>query len=469
MLVSGLRRIGRARPPRTARAPTARPVATRACASISVAYVGFTTHNEPAVAGSDAADARLWAIDDLAIAGVGSDDGVPLAFDHAQIISDGDRTVARQARVHDARDRVPRRAVHARRAAPRLRSGVGRSAARRELPAQGAVDARLRRSHRRHRADRRAARRAVPARPRDPPAPADPAPMITGVYPGSFDPLTVAHLAIAEAAQRRRTDSIASISRCRASRSARKTARIRASRRGPRRSGARRGTRPWLAVAITDAQLIAEIAAGYDVVVMGADKWAQVRDPGLVRRRHRGPRPRAGRAAARPRRASARLRGRRRGSARHRPRARARLVDARPGRRTSPRRARRPPPAPRRREQRRRQQARRLVARPRGRDPPARRRAAITRDAHRRRGDGRVRRSTRSPISRRACTTACASRTRAVPGRDAGDDRIVDEVRGDDDPVVAHRRHVGSRARAARARARARDVEGAGALTRELE
>jgi 8-oxo-dGTP diphosphatase len=56
---------------------------------ISVAYVGFTTHNEPAVAGSDAADARLWAIDDLAIAGVGSDDGVPLAFDHARIISDG--------------------------------------------------------------------------------------------------------------------------------------------------------------------------------------------------------------------------------------------------------------------------------------------------------------------------------------------------------------------------------------------
>ncbi len=56
---------------------------------VSVAYVGFTTQNEPAVAGSDAADVRLWAIDDLAIEGVGSVDGVPLAFDHAQIISDG--------------------------------------------------------------------------------------------------------------------------------------------------------------------------------------------------------------------------------------------------------------------------------------------------------------------------------------------------------------------------------------------
>jgi len=56
---------------------------------VSVAYVGFTAHNESAVAGSDAADARFWAVGDLAIAGIGSDDGVPLAFDHACIITDG--------------------------------------------------------------------------------------------------------------------------------------------------------------------------------------------------------------------------------------------------------------------------------------------------------------------------------------------------------------------------------------------
>jgi hypothetical protein len=37
--------------------------------------------------------------------------------------------------------------------------------------------------------------------------------------------------------------------------------------------------RPWLGVVVTDDQLIADIAAGYDVVVMGADKWAQVTDP----------------------------------------------------------------------------------------------------------------------------------------------------------------------------------------------
>jgi 8-oxo-dGTP diphosphatase len=56
---------------------------------ISVAYVGFTAHNEVAIAGSDAADARFWAVDDLDIPGIGADDGVALAFDHAQIVADG--------------------------------------------------------------------------------------------------------------------------------------------------------------------------------------------------------------------------------------------------------------------------------------------------------------------------------------------------------------------------------------------
>jgi 8-oxo-dGTP diphosphatase len=55
---------------------------------VSVAYVGFTAPAE-VVAGTDAADARFWAVDDLAIPGIGSEDGVPLAFDHARIIADG--------------------------------------------------------------------------------------------------------------------------------------------------------------------------------------------------------------------------------------------------------------------------------------------------------------------------------------------------------------------------------------------
>ena len=37
-------------------------------------------------------------------------------------------------------------------------------------------------------------------------------------------------------------------------------------------------SRPWLGVVVTDRQLIADIAEGYDVVVMGADKWLQLHD-----------------------------------------------------------------------------------------------------------------------------------------------------------------------------------------------
>jgi 8-oxo-dGTP diphosphatase len=54
---------------------------------VSIAYVGFAAPGEP-VAGSEAADVRFWAVDDLAIPGIGSDDGVPLAFDHARIVRD---------------------------------------------------------------------------------------------------------------------------------------------------------------------------------------------------------------------------------------------------------------------------------------------------------------------------------------------------------------------------------------------
>jgi nicotinic acid mononucleotide adenylyltransferase len=35
----------------------------------------------------------------------------------------------------------------------------------------------------------------------------------------------------------------------------------------------------WLAVTVSDHRLIADVAEGYDVVVVGADKWAQVLDP----------------------------------------------------------------------------------------------------------------------------------------------------------------------------------------------
>ena len=99
----------------------------------------------------------------------------------------------------------------------------------------------------------------------------------TGVFPGSFDPLTVAHLAIADAAVAAaaldRLDLVLSRAALgKDSAHASLDARVAAIERAAR-------SRPWLAARVTDEQLIANIARGYDAVVMGADKWAQVRDP----------------------------------------------------------------------------------------------------------------------------------------------------------------------------------------------
>jgi len=100
----------------------------------------------------------------------------------------------------------------------------------------------------------------------------------TGVFPGSFDPLTVAHLAIADAAVRtgelERLDL--AISRSALGKPAHGHSTVDARVGAIERA---RDSRIWLSVTLIDSQLIADIARGYDVVVMGADKWAQVRDP----------------------------------------------------------------------------------------------------------------------------------------------------------------------------------------------
>jgi predicted RNA-binding protein with PIN domain len=101
--------------------------------------------------------------------------------------------------------------------------------------------------------------------------------MTRAVYPGSFDPLTVAHLGIAHAAVAQ-----AGVERVDLALSRRALgkehgghlpldARVAAIERAAR-------TRPWLGAVVTDDQLITDIARGYDAVIMGADKWAQVRD-----------------------------------------------------------------------------------------------------------------------------------------------------------------------------------------------
>ena len=99
-----------------------------------------------------------------------------------------------------------------------------------------------------------------------------------GCYPGSFDPPTVAHLAVAEAAVAAagllRLDLVVS------------RAALGKEHLGDETIASRVSTleqvaanRPWLGVVVTDRRLIVDIAEGYDLVVVGADKWRQVTDP----------------------------------------------------------------------------------------------------------------------------------------------------------------------------------------------
>ena len=99
-----------------------------------------------------------------------------------------------------------------------------------------------------------------------------------GAYPGSFNPPTVAHLAIAEAA----------VDQCGLERVELVLSRVALGKEEVRHpllehrvEVLRRvaESRPWLEVRVTDVQLVADIAAGYDQLVVGADKWAQLLDP----------------------------------------------------------------------------------------------------------------------------------------------------------------------------------------------
>ncbi len=102
--------------------------------------------------------------------------------------------------------------------------------------------------------------------------------MIVGAYPGTFNPPTVAHLAIAEAALEQgaldHLDLVVS------------TVPLGKDPTGPSLEArvaileAIAASRPGLGVRVTERQLIAEVAAGYDAVVVGVDKWLQIIDPG---------------------------------------------------------------------------------------------------------------------------------------------------------------------------------------------
>jgi len=98
-----------------------------------------------------------------------------------------------------------------------------------------------------------------------------------GVYPGSFDPPTLAHLAVADAARRRHSlDRVVwTLSRHPLGKEQGRTT------VEERRTVLDRVAtdHAWLEVNVVDARLVADLADGYDVVVMGADKWYQLHDP----------------------------------------------------------------------------------------------------------------------------------------------------------------------------------------------
>ncbi len=108
--------------------------------------------------------------------------------------------------------------------------------------------------------------------------PADPFVGRVGCYPGSFNPPTVAHLAVAEAAcsvgRLVRVDLV--ISRVALGKEELEIPTLE-DRLGLLREVA--ATRSWLGVAVSDERLVVDVATGYDAVVMGADKWRQVSDP----------------------------------------------------------------------------------------------------------------------------------------------------------------------------------------------
>lgn len=98
-----------------------------------------------------------------------------------------------------------------------------------------------------------------------------------GVFPGSFNPPTTAHLAISEAVlvQHRLDVLVWSVSRVALAKED-----VQRPRLADRIAVLEDVAAPinWLEIDVTDAQLLSDIAAGFDVIVMGADKWHQIHD-----------------------------------------------------------------------------------------------------------------------------------------------------------------------------------------------
>jgi hypothetical protein len=99
-----------------------------------------------------------------------------------------------------------------------------------------------------------------------------------GVYPGSFNPPTLAHIEIAAAAaEQHDLDSVdLAISRVALEK---ESVTVPSFQDRVRVVQQIVDDHHWLGLLITDEQLLVDIALGYDVLVMGADKWHQIQDP----------------------------------------------------------------------------------------------------------------------------------------------------------------------------------------------
>jgi len=99
-----------------------------------------------------------------------------------------------------------------------------------------------------------------------------------GVFPGSFNPPTTAHLAISEAVvvQHHLDVLVWSVSRVALAKEDVQRPRL-VDRIAVLEDMAEK--LDWLEISVTEAQLLSEIAAGFDVIVMGADKWLEAGTP----------------------------------------------------------------------------------------------------------------------------------------------------------------------------------------------
>ncbi len=102
--------------------------------------------------------------------------------------------------------------------------------------------------------------------------------MPVAVYPGSFNPPTTAHLAVARAAiDQAGADRVdLAVSRAALGKEHVDVPSIEDRMAVLAEVAA---TRPWLGARLVEARLLADIAEGYDLLVVGADKWAQLLDP----------------------------------------------------------------------------------------------------------------------------------------------------------------------------------------------